>query len=113
MPTEVRIEHRYPESRRFLLAHGADALAILHDLLALAEIRDGHPVAQTSLRQIAERLPFLSKDTAHRRLRQPIRAGVVRVRHPARNGFRPPTYVIDLTGTGISLAAGNRRQVSD
>ena len=102
MTTEIRIEHRYPDALSFVRAHGPDALVILHDLLAHAEIRDHELVVQTSTRQIAEHLDFFSKDTVHRRLRQLHRARVIRTLDTT-DTFQAPTYVVDLTGTGIAV----------
>lgn len=99
---EVRIAHRYPEALAFLRAHGADAVVVLHDLLAHAEIRDGRIVASASCRRIAEDLEFLSKDSVHRRLRQLHRARVIRPLGSP-DAFATPTYLVDLSGTGISV----------
>jgi SOS-response transcriptional repressor LexA len=62
------------------------------------------------VRQVADRLQFLSKDTVHRRLRQLVRAGVIR-RLPTKGrlAFARPVYILDLTGTGIALTTGARR----
>ncbi len=103
MGTEIRIEHRYPDALCFVREHGAEALVILHDLLANADLRDDELVVQASTRQIAEHLEFLSKDTVHRRLRQLRRARVIRTFATSTNVFQPPTYVVDLTGTGIAV----------
>lgn len=104
MPTEIRIEHRYPDALPFLRQHGPDALAVLHDLLAHAERRGDDLIVQASIREIAGRLTFLSKDTVHRRLRQLHRARVIRTPAPrTTNTFERPTYVLDLTDTGISV----------
>ena len=108
MPPEVRIEHRYPEAGEFLRRHGADALAVLHDLAAHAERRDGRLVVQASVREIASRLTFLSKDSVHRRLRDLHRASVICVL-PASHAFERPTYVLQLDGTGISVAGARPR----
>ncbi len=104
MPPEVRIEHRYPAALGFLRQHGPQALAVLHDMLARAENRDGRLLAQASTRDIAERLEFLSKDTVHRRLRQLARAGVIEVldRRPG-SAFTPTTYVLHLDDSGIAV----------
>jgi DNA-binding HxlR family transcriptional regulator len=107
MTIDVRIEHRYPAALPFLQAHGADALAVLHDLLASAEVRDGKTVVQKSTRKIAEDL-FISKDTVHRRLRQLHRAGVIQLIATA-TAFEPPTYMVNLTGTGIALMSTGTR----
>ena len=106
MSTETRIEHRYPAALQFVQQHGADAVAILHDLLAHAERRGNRLVVEASVRQVADRLQFLSKDTVHRRLRQLLRAGVLR-RLPAKTTttFARPVYVLDLAGTGIALTS--------
>jgi SOS-response transcriptional repressor LexA len=101
---DVRIEHRYASALGFVQQHGADALVILHDLLAHAEEHGRELVATTSVREIADRLGFLSKDTVHRRLRRLMGAGIVR---PLVRGSRPkfdrPAYVLHLDNTGISL----------
>ncbi len=109
MPPEARIEHRYPEALVFLRRHGADALVILDDLLAHAERRGNQLVVQASVREIAARLSFLSKDTVHRRLRALLRAKVI-VAHaaPVANPFQAPTYVLDLTDTGVSVVSTRR-----
>ncbi|MDP9418585.1 MAG: hypothetical protein M3P53_00200 [Actinomycetota bacterium] len=31
MPSELRIEHRYPEALAFLRRHGPEAVAVVHD----------------------------------------------------------------------------------
>lgn len=104
MRPEVRIEHCYPQALPFLQQHGAQAVAVLHDLLAHAERRGGRLVVQTSMREIAERLEIVSKDTVNRRLRALIRAGVVEV-VPRDDGdvFAPTTYVLHLDASGITL----------
>jgi DNA-binding Lrp family transcriptional regulator len=107
MRTDVRIEHCYPEALPFLQEHGADTLAVLHDLLASAEVRDGKTVVQKSTRKIAEDL-FISKDTVHRRLRQLHRAGVIQLVATA-SAFESPTYMVNLTGTGIALTSARTR----
>jgi SOS-response transcriptional repressor LexA len=106
MRTEARIEHRYPEAAAFLREHGPDAVAILHDLLVHAERRGHRLVVQASVRQVADRLGFLSKDTVHRRLRQLLRAGILR-HHPAAatTTLKTPLYVVHLAKTGISLTS--------
>ena len=110
MPPEVRIEHRYPEALAFLRQHGADALVILDDLVAHAERRGNQLVVQASVREIAGRLSFLSKDTVHRRLRQLLRAKVIgAVSTEPTSPFERPTYVLDLTDTGVSLIAARPR----
>lgn len=113
MTAEVRIEHRYPGALPFLHEHGSEALAVLHDLLAHAEQRDGNLVVEASVREIAERLVFVSKDTVHRRLRQLIRARVVRrVPGSSQPGARfvRRAYAIDLDDTGISLITTSHDQ---
>jgi DNA-binding Lrp family transcriptional regulator len=109
MRAETRIEHCYPDALAFLQQHGPDALAIVHDLLADAELRDGQPFVQKSTRQIAQDL-FISKDTVHRRLRKLHRAGVIQVVVVA-TAFEPPTYVVNLTGTGIALTTARSRSL--
>ena len=111
MPPDVRIEHRYPAALPFLRQHGPDALAILHDLLAHAERRGSRLVVQASVRQIADRLGFLSKDTVHRRLRQLFLAGILRnYSTKTRDPFSAPLYVLDLARTGISLTNSPSRR---
>lgn len=110
MPPEARIEHRYPEALAFLRRHGADALAILDDLVAHAEARGGRLVVQASVREIAARLSVLSKDTVHRRLRQLQRAEIVVLVGAATSGpFERPTYALDLAGTGVSVVRARPR----
>ncbi len=100
---EIRIEHRYPQAFAFVERHGPDAIAILHDLITHAFQREDQLVVQASIRQIAERLPRMSKDTVYRRLREFRRAHVIRTATARTHSrFEPPTYVLDLTGTGIS-----------
>lgn len=101
-PGEVVVEHRYPEAHAFLGEHGPDALAVLHVLAVCAEVIDGRLVARASTRGVAERLGFLSKDSAHRRLRQLRRAGVLDAL-PSTGPMDPPSYVLHLDGTGISV----------
>ena len=110
MPTETRIEHRYPAALAFVQQHGPDAVAIVHDLLAHAERRGNRLVVEASVRQVADRLAFLSKDTVHRRLRQLLRAGIIR-RLPTKTAttFARPVYILDLAGTGISLSSPSGR----
>ncbi len=102
--TEIRIEHRYPQSLPFVEQHGPQAIVILHDLINHAEERNGQLVVQASVRQIAGRFLFLSKDTVHRRLRELHRAGIIRTAPtPTATQSHPPTYILDLTDTGISI----------
>ncbi len=102
--TEIRIEHLYPQSFSFVEQHGPLAIAIVHDLINHAEARGDQLVVQASVRQIAGRLPFISKDTVHRRLRGLHRAGVIRTATTRTAGqFERPSYILDLTGTGISV----------
>jgi hypothetical protein len=109
MPPEVRIEHRYPAARAFVRRHGPQALAVLHELLARSERRDGHLVARASTRDIADRLACLSKDTVHRRLRQLARAGVIQPldRKPG-STFAPTTYIVHLDDSGIAVHSDER-----
>ncbi len=101
--TEIRIEHRYPQSLPFVQQHGPQAIVILHDLINHAEERDDKLVVQASVREIAGRFPFLSKDSVHRRLRELHRAGIIRAAPtPTASHFQRPTYILDLTDTGIS-----------
>ena len=99
---EVLIEHCYPQALDFLREHGPDAVAVLHVLVAQAELVDGRPVVAASTRGVAERLGFLSKDSAHRRLRQLRRAGVLDAL-PSTGPMDPTTYVVHLDGTGITV----------
>lgn len=99
---EVLIEHRYPDALEFLREHGSDAVAVLSVLVADAEPVDGRLVVAASTRGVAERLGFLSKDSAHRRLRQLRRAGVLEA-FPSTGPMDPPTYVVHLDGTGITV----------
>jgi hypothetical protein len=109
MPPDVRIEHRYPVARDFVRRHGPQAVAVVHELLARAEQRDGELVARASTRDIADRLACLSKDTVHRQLRQLARAGVIQPldRRPG-STFAPTTYVIRLDDSGITLVSDER-----
>ncbi|MDE0804054.1 MAG: winged helix-turn-helix domain-containing protein [Acidimicrobiales bacterium] len=108
MRPEVCIEHRYPAALVFLRQHGPQALAVLHDLLARAEVEDSRLVARGSTRDIAARLEFLSKDSVHRRLRQLARAGVIEpVAAQPENTFTTPTYVIHLDDSGITVATSD------
>ena len=99
---EVLIEHRYPDALGFLREHGPDAVAVLQVLVAQAESVDGRLVVAVSTRGVAERLGFLSKDSAHRRLRQLRRAGVLEGL-PRTGPMDPSTYVVHLRGTGITV----------
>ena len=109
MPPDVRIEHRYPAAREFLRRHGPQAVAVLEELLARAERRDGVLVARASTRDIAERLAFLSKDTVHRRLRQLTRAGVIEpLDRKSGSTFAPTTYIVHLDDSGIAVRTDER-----
>ena len=101
---EALIEHRYPDAYAFLQAHDPESLAVLHDLLARAELRDGRPVARRSVRDIAADV-FLSKDTVHRRIEALLHAGILQ-RLPSRDATS--TYAVDLSGTGIALTSARR-----
>lgn len=104
MSPEVRIEHRYPQALPFLRRHGAQAVVVLHDLLAHAERRGDSVLVQTSMREIADRLGIISKDTVNRRLRALIRAGVVEiVPRDDSDPFTPTTYILHLDHSGITL----------
>jgi hypothetical protein len=102
-PPDVRIEHRYPEALAFLRHHGPQALAVLHDLLAAAQPRNGAWVVQASTRDVARRLEFLSKDTVNRRLRQLLQAGIVEILDHGATTFQAPTYRVNLLGSGITV----------
>jgi hypothetical protein len=99
---EALVEHRYPAALHFLREHGPDAVAVLHLLAVDGEVVDGRLVVSASTRGIAARLGFLSKDSAHRRLRQLRRAGVIEVL-PSTGPTDPPSYVLHLDGTGITV----------
>jgi hypothetical protein len=99
---EALVEHRYPAALDFLREHGSDAVAVLHVLAVDAEAVDGRLVVSVSTRAIAARLGFLSKDSAHRRLRQLRRAGVIEVL-PSTGPTDSPSYVLHLDGTGITV----------
>ena len=101
---EARVEHSYPDAFAFLQAHDPESLAVLHDLLARAEMRDGRPVARRSVRDIAADV-YLSKDTVHRRIEALLHAGVL-TRLPSRDATS--TYAVDLAGTGIALTRSAR-----
>ena len=103
---ESLVEHRYPDALDFLREHGPDAVAVLHVLVVDAEVVDGRLVVRASTRGVAERLGFLSKDSAHRRLRQLRRAGVLEAL-PSTGPMDPPTYVVHLDGTGITVTHPN------
>ncbi len=104
---EVLIEHRYPDALDFLREHGPAAVAVLHILVAQTEPVDGRLVVAASTRGVAERLGFLSKDSAHRRLRQLRRAGVLEAL-PSTGPMDPPTFVVHLDGTGIAVTHPSR-----
>lgn len=78
-------------------------MAVLHVLAADATVVDGRLVVRASTRGVAGRLGFLSKDSAHRRLRQLRRAGVLEAL-PTTGPADPPSYLLHLDGTGITLA---------
>jgi hypothetical protein len=99
---EALVEHRYPEALAFLREHGSDAMAVLHVFAVDAQVVDGRLVVRASTRGLAERLGFLSKDSAHRRLRQLRQAGVFEGL-PSTGPMDPPTYVLHLDGTGITV----------
>jgi hypothetical protein len=104
MPAEIYIDHRYPDALPFLQQHGPDTVAVLHDLLINARCRDGVLVVETSVRQVADRLRFLSKDSVHRRVRELLHAGVLRPAHDSTCApFLRRAYVVDLSGTGIAV----------
>jgi hypothetical protein len=110
MTADTRIEHSYPAALSFLQEHGPDAVAVLHDLLVHAELQGGNLVAKASVRQIAGRLRFLSKDSVNRRLHELIRAGVLhRSSAEAGTTFEAPSYVIHLNDSGITLVTSAAR----
>jgi hypothetical protein len=105
-PGKSLVEHEYPEALAFLREQGPDAVAVLHVLTIDASLIDGQLVVRASTRGVAERLGFLSKDSAHRRLRQLRRAGVLEAL-PSTGPMDPPTYVLHLDGTGITVTHPN------
>ena len=103
MTPEVCIELHYPEALEFLQRHGPQAVAVVHDLVAQSHSDQGQLVVQASVRQVTERLSSLSKDTVNRRMRALLLDGVLQrlvLEHSSR--FEAPTYVLNLTGSGIS-----------
>ena len=104
---EVLIEHRYPQALEFVREHGPNAVAVLMVLLVDAEVVDGRLVVAASTRGVAERLGFLSKDSAHRRIRQLRRVGVLEGL-PSTGRMDRPTYVVHLDGTGIAVTHPSR-----
>jgi hypothetical protein len=105
--SEALVERRYPAALDFLREHGPDALAVLHLLAVEAEVIDRRLVVSVSTRAISARLGFLSKDSAHRRLRQLRRAGVLEAL-PSTGPTDPPVYVLHLDGTGITVTHASR-----
>ena len=110
-PPETAVVHAYPAALGFLNRHGPEALAVLDDLVAHAEALEGQLVVAASVRQVASRLVFCSKDTVHRRLRQLLAAGVItRVSaHSDSARFAAPLYVLHLDHTGVTPAALSSR----
>jgi hypothetical protein len=104
---EAVVEHRYPGAFDFLRQHGPDAVAVLHLLAVEAAVIDRRLVVSVSTRAISARLGFLSKDSAHRRLRQLRFAGVLEVL-PSTGPTDPPVYVLHLDGTGITVTHTSR-----
>jgi hypothetical protein len=104
---EAVVEHLYPAALDVLREHGPDAVAVLHLLAVDGEVIDGRLVVSVSTRAISARLGFLSKDSAHRRLRQLCRAGVLEVL-PSTGPTDPPVYVLHLDGTGITVTHASR-----
>lgn len=98
------VVHRFPEAFAFLSEHGADAVAVLDVLIAGAVMVGGRLEVSASSRAVAAQLGFCSKDSAHRRLRQLRRAGVLEML-PSSGPAAPPTYVLHLEATGISKAS--------
>ncbi|MCU1497585.1 MAG: hypothetical protein JWM47_1538 [Acidimicrobiales bacterium] len=103
MPPDVIVEHRYPEAWGFLADHGPTALAVVHALMADADLGGGEVVVRASTRQVAERLGFMSKDTVHRQIRTLRRAGVLELVPTTAVTFQAPTFRLHLTGTGIAV----------
>lgn len=106
MTPEVCIELHYPAALEFLQRHGPQAVAVVHDLVAHSHSDHGQLVVQASVRQITERLSSLSKDTVHRHMRALLLDGVLqRLVLNQASRFEAPTYVLNLTGSGISRAS--------
>ena len=103
MRAGVQVRHDYPAASAFLRLHGPNALAVLHDLLVHAERRGDDLVVRASVRQVAQRLGFASKDTVHRQVRQLVRVGVLQKLGAGVTPFEPPTYPVELSGTGICV----------
>jgi DNA-binding Lrp family transcriptional regulator len=101
--SDACIEHRYPQVLTFVHRFGADALVIVDNMASRAQLRDGRLEVETSVRQIADHLKVCSKDTVHRRIRQLTRARVISRITTASDPFHPPTYVLHLRDTGISV----------
>jgi DNA-binding IclR family transcriptional regulator len=96
---EVVVEHHYPAAFALLREQGPLAVAVLHVLVSrAAEERDGSFVTRASVREIAEELESVSKDSVHRALRGLMRAGVIEP-----TGTAPSTYVVRLRGWGIAV----------
>jgi hypothetical protein len=108
-PPETAVVHAYPAALGFVNRHGPEALAVLDDLVAHARVLDGRLVVAASVRQVASRLVFCSKDTVHRRLRQLLAAGVITKVSTSCERFAPPLYVLHLDDTGVSPAALSSR----
>jgi len=106
MTPEVCIELHYPQALAFLQRHGPQAVAVVHDLVAQSHSDHGQLVVQASVRQVTERLSSLSKDTVNRHMRALLLDGVLqRLVIEETSRFEAPTYVLNLTGSGISLAS--------
>ncbi|MEA2704365.1 MAG: hypothetical protein QOD63_2310 [Actinomycetota bacterium] len=103
--SDACIEHRYPQVLTFVHRFGPDALVILDNMASRAQLRDGRLEVETSVRQIADHLKVCSKDTVHRRIRQLTRARVISRVSTSSDPFHPPTYVLHLRNTGISVIA--------
>ena len=104
---EGLIEHRHPAALAVLRGPAPAAVAVLSVLIADAGLIDERLVAAARTRGVAERLGFLSKDSAHRRLRQLRRAGVLEAL-PSTGPMDPPSYVVHLYGTGITVTHPSR-----
>ena len=100
---EATVEHRYPEAWAFLAEHGPVAVAVLHALAVEADPAGAELVVRASTRHVAERLGFLSKDSAHRQIRALRRAGVLEAVPTSATTFQAPTYRLHLDGTGIAV----------
>ena len=102
---DCEVTHTYPEAGRLAGRVGGDALLVLHVVLCHASVIDGEWIAAMSTRDISARLPNLSKDTVHRRLRDLRHVGVIELLPPSASRRAAPTYRIHLAATGIAVGS--------